>query len=515
MSSLLSLSSIREYGPVVWLLERRTEIFRYLKTITVDIPLQFIQLVAIVVVISASIFYFRYSASIKRHHDNVKRTLVRGLVYRDTISKPNKVIKCLELHPEFVKEHSSSWQLCSLGQYLSSLRFFTDNKNNDNATTTIKNSDGQTNSMASKLLEKELYVVMASLLIQSFGPSIGSALLPMLGTGKVESLLGTVASKIISYIIAHVLVDHNVDWDPIGDMACLPMNVMELISFVNLNQKVRSDSKIDISPIEWMERGEVGFNPTYYTPPLLSEDDPDTSSDEDKSEIEISENDAAAATTTTPKILIPNPFIIEDHFEAAILGLEDRIRTGQEDSCMESTTSTTITSDGDGGKKDVYDPDDRSTAEPTPINPVILPDLYLGWGNAKLTHTKREILRNRLFAVLLTKLSHNYTRLQKNEDQGSYFVVQMNGKDCLFPNEFIEALLDSDHKIEVCPRSAITTFGVALCIKEDDSSWSNVPLGFFFRTGYERNDRRPAYFSAPHGGMDLKVSLLRYYDHTQ
>jgi hypothetical protein len=126
-----------------------------------------------------------------------------------------------------------------------------------------------------------------------------------------------------------------------------------------------------------------------------------------------------------------------------------------------------------------------------------------------LTRTKREILLNRLFAVLLTKLSHNYARLQKNESKDSYFVAQMNGKDCLFPDEFIGALIDSDHKIEVCPRSAITTFGLALCIKEDDSSWSNVPLGFFFRTGYERNDRRPAYFSAPHGGMDLKAS---YYD---
>jgi hypothetical protein len=356
MSSLLL--SIREYGPVVWLLERRGEIFRYLKTITVDIPLQFIQLVAIVIVIGAIIFFFRYSASIKRHHEMVKQKLLRGLVYREKNSKSNKVIKALELHPAFVKEHLSSWQLCSLGQYLSSLRFFTDN-NTANTTTTIKNSDGQTNSMASKLLEKELYVVMASLLIQSFGPSIGSALLPMLGTEKVGSLLGTVASKIISYIIAHVLVDHNVDWDPIGDMACLPMNVMELISFVNLNQKLQIESKIDVSPVEWMERGEVGFNPTYYTPPL-SEDNPDTtSSDEDKIKNKRSENDAnAAITTTTLRVLIPNPFIIEDHFEAAILGLEDRIRTDQKDSCMESTTSTTITSDGGEGKKDVYDPDD-------------------------------------------------------------------------------------------------------------------------------------------------------------
>jgi len=136
-------------------------------------------------------------------------------VRRDKISKPTKVIKALELHPAFVEEHSSSWQLCSLGQYLSSLRFFTDEDNHSNDTY--------------KLLERELYVVMASLVMQSFGPRIGPRLLPMLGTEKVESLLGTIASKVISYIIANVLVDHNENWDPLGDMACLPMNVMELI----------------------------------------------------------------------------------------------------------------------------------------------------------------------------------------------------------------------------------------------------------------------------------------------
>jgi len=56
----------------------------------------------------------------------------------------------------------------------------------------------------------------------------------------------------------------------------------------------------------------------------------------------------------------------------------------------------------------------------------------------------------------------------------------MNGKDCLYPDEFIAALLDSGHTIDVCPRSAITTFGVAVCIKEDDKSRTNVPIGLFF-----------------------------------
>jgi len=250
-----------------------------------------------------------------------------------------------------------------------------------------------------------------------------------------------------------------------------------------------------IPPIEWMKRGEVGFSPTYYTPP--SAEAPDTTAKDMSKDDSKTGSDGTTLTYTARKVLIPNPFVIEEHFEAAIAGLEDRIQNHQEESCTENCT--------DVGKKEVFDPDDRSTAEPTPINPVILPDLYIGWGDAKLTHTKREILRNRLFAVLLTKLSYNYARRQQNDNIDSYFVVQLNEKDCLYPDEFIEVLLESGHTIEVCPRSAITTFGIAVCIKEDDDSWTNVPVGFFLRTGYERYDQRPAYFSAPHGGMDLKI----------
>jgi hypothetical protein len=70
---------------------------------------------------------------------------------------------------------------------------------------------------------------------------------------------------------------------------------------------------------------------------------------------------------------------------------------------------------------------------------------------------------------------------------------------------FVQALIDSGHTIEICPRSTITTFGIAACVKEDDGSWSNIPVAFFFRTGYENRDGRPAYFSAPHGGLSLSI----------
>jgi hypothetical protein len=233
------------------------------------------------------------------------------------------------------------------------------------------------------------------------------------------------------------------------------------ISFVNLNQKLNNGNMED-SPLEWMERGEIAYNPTFATPSTPEGDAED--------------------------ILVPNPFVVDDHFEAAILGMEERIRSSQRKQ----------------GGEAKYDPEDRSNAEPVPINRVILPDLYLGWGDAKVTHTKRECLRNRLFAVLLTKLSYNYQRRIRDEDD-DYFIVRMNGIDCTFPDEFLAAMCDSGHSIEVCPRSTITTFGMAACVKEADGSWTNIPIAFFFRTGYESRRQRPAYYHALHGGMDLNI----------
>ena len=84
------------------------------------------------------------------------------------------------------------------------------------------------------------------------------------------------------------------------------------------------------------------------------------------------------------------------------------------------------------------------------------------------------------------------------------FIVEYLGSRCRFPEELIEALM-KNHTIEVCPRTTITTFGIAACVKEDER-WINIPLALFFRTGYEQSDGKPAYFSAPHGGLDLSIT---------
>jgi len=233
-------------------------------------------------------------------------------------------------------------------------------------------------------------------------------------------------------------------------------------SFANVYEK-STDGHTEIQPLTLMERGEIPHDPTYYTPPTPKGDD-------------------------TEDILIPNPFVVEENFEAAILGLEARIRASQREQGGEAT----------------YDPNDCSIGEPTPINPIILPGLHLGHGDLKWTHTNRERQRNRLFAVLLTKLSHNYERRVQDQDDNN-FVVRINGIDCVYPDEFIKELCDCGHSVELCPRAAITTFGTSICVKEEDGSWTNIPFAIFFRTGYENSRQRPAYYHALHGGIDMTI----------
>ena len=424
-------------------MSRFGSIFAYLKA-----SYQFLHLITALVVIGVPIFYWRYKAAIQRRKEKIKAKLARGLVYRDKVSRPDRVVKALELHPSFKHAHSH-WPMMSLGEYLSTLRFFTDTEDDD-----------EEGPKRVKMLEKELYVVIASMLMKALGDTVGSAFLPVLGMKPAETMFETISSKIVSYMVAKFFVNASSekDWDPTHDLAALPLNVSELMSFVNLNQKL-NDGNMDLSPIHWMNTGEICYDPTYHTP-------------EDSSE----------------EILVPNPFVIEEHYEIAILGMEDRIIESQRK---------------DGGKV-TYDPNSKSNPEPTPINKTILPDLHLGWGDAKKTHTEREILRGRLFAVLLTKLSYNYDLLSKGQ-LDECFVVQMNGIDCILPDEFLKVLCDSGHTIEVCPRSTITTFGMAACVKEADGSWTNIPVAFFFRTGYESHRQRPAYYHALHGGIDMKI----------
>lgn len=154
-----------------------------------------------------------------------------------------------------------------------------------------------------------------------------------------------------------------------------------------------------------------------------------------------------------------------------------------------------------------YDPLDRSFPPPVPINERLLPGLFLGKGGLKLTHTKRESNEHRLLCLLLNKLSHNYYKLSQKESLENCFAVLCDGKKCYFPEQLLQALVDCGHKVEVCPRVITTNFGLQLCVREEDNSFTSIPTTLFLLTGVERpKDSQPCYFGAPHGGMDVRIS---------
>ena len=198
--------------------------------------------------------------------------------------------------------------------------------------------------------------------------------------------------------------------------------------------------------------------------------------------------------------MIPNPFIVEVHWEKAMTGIE--ILLQQSRGHLSPPVSGAEPSNSVPTNE--FDPNDRSLPAPTPINQRLFPDLHIGWGSAKCTNTKGEIIRNRMFAVLLNRLAYNYYNKEQGIDEE--FVVKFAGIHINTPHSFLWALLETGHEVEVCPRSAITTFGVGACVKEKDGSWTNIPLSYFFRTGYENESGRPAHAGVPHGGMDLTIS---------
>jgi hypothetical protein len=350
--------------------------------------------------IAVPLFYIiHYRASIKKKVQYIESRLQRGILFRDKTNAPKKIIRCLELHPDFVQQNADDWNLISMGEYLSTLRPNTPKDDTD----------------IPRLLERELEATIGSILLRSLGPRFGAAVLPMLGISKIESWMGGIAANIASWIAAHLLRDMAESWDPLEDVAAFPLSVGEIISFVNINQKMRTTSNMETSSLEWMRRGEIGWDPSYYAKVKKQTSKDETTDDDDDKDNTTKDDDVD---------LLPHPFVVEQHFETAISGLEDLIRNQPRVTAPSATPNnaepTTTT--------DAYDPDDRSFPKPTPINERILPGLYMGWGNVQCTHTKREILRNRLVAVLLTKLSYNYYL----KEQGSLdlFMVKLDGKPC-------------------------------------------------------------------------------------
>jgi hypothetical protein len=386
-------------------------------------------------------YIYRYRRSIKKRLKELEDPVDILIRVKDTSAGEGR-FRVLELNPDFVKLHSDKWKLQSIGHYLSTLQPSSDLPD------------------APEFVRREMDSFLAGMLLHQLGPNIGAAILPLLGFPNIQSTTAKIAARVANWFASRFIVDAAAKEDPALDKGIIPFSLYDLSSFANLNQTLRENT-MDTSPVDYLKQGEV------YSPSFQSAN------------------------------LIPNPFVVEEHWDKAIQGMEELLRKAHEQDAS-----------AEGDETPAYDPHDRSMPKPTPFNQRLFPDLYLGWGSAKCTHTKREIICNKLLCVLLNRLSHNYFKIeQANAEQ--LFVVKLKSKekhDIITAQDLVEALFESGHTIEVCPRASLTTFGVAACIKEDDGSWTNIPLAYFFKTGYENPKARAAHVCVPHGGMDLSIS---------
>jgi hypothetical protein len=227
-------------------------------------------------------------------------------------------------------------------------------------------------------------------------------------------------------------------------------------------------------------------------------------------------------TTSKGVPLIPNEFIIFQHFDAVISAMEARLsgiegiegsrvkptglQMAQETIADQEKDPKATLADGIPSETTAYDPKYIRLSEPVPVNPRLFPGLHLGYGKAVSSHTKREVLKMRLVSIILNKLVSNYYKHIRKEDT-MVFSVRMpeDSPSITTPSEFIECLIEKVHEVDVVPTSRLTTFGVGLCVKEEDDSWTNVPLCVFLESGYEDKHGNMALAMMPHSGINMSI----------
>jgi len=395
-------------------------------------------------------YLYRYRTSIKTRLKEIESNISLVKVVRNKNANLNaNRVTCMELDPSFLSANPE-WNMISLGTYLSQLEPASSSSSPSSET---KNKSG----FNRLFLQKELEIVMGELLLKTLGATYGAALLPMLGATSVAASIAGLSNKLSKFLAKCILSKDDDDDDATEEDAfdplCLDLSLMEVVSFVNLHQKAMTPDNDSVpSPLEYLSRGENAAGDLAY---------------------DLGDGQ------------FPNTFDLEKDFDKYITIMENRILE----------------------KEGKYNPDDRSFPPSTPINERLLPGLHIGKGDLKCTHTKREGIEHRLLCVLLNKLCHNYYKLSCGEPMEDCFKVVCNGKECVFPEELIKGLEDTGHTVEVCPRVIISNFGMQFCVKEEDGSFTTIPTSIFLRTGIERSsDGKPAYFAAPHGGMDVNIS---------
>lgn len=188
-------------------------------------------------------YIYQYRTAIKKHLHEIEANATFAKVVRNKNADTRKKrVICMELNPEFVRSNPG-WSMMSFGEYLSQLE-----------------PADKSSPFNQLFYQKELEILLGKVLLDKLGSTYGAALLPMLGAGSVVSKLSGISGKISRFIAKSVLADDN---ETAVDPLQFNLSLMEMTSGINLYHKAM-DHKDDVSPIEYLRRGEKGYGNIAY-----------------------------------------------------------------------------------------------------------------------------------------------------------------------------------------------------------------------------------------------------------
>lgn len=481
------------------------------------------------------VVYFKYKGAIQRRLKQVKEeswlfgagvTMTREEISSSTSNDSPAALfshlELLQINPTFQKQYEAEdWKLISLGDYLATLR----------PKQLPKRFSTQD---LPKLVQQELEAGLTAGLLKALGPHLGRALLPAVGTGFIQGQASSLASKLATRWMMKKPSQDESSTTTMGlssnqDRAGLPISIMSVLALSETNAKLTSGNGNDC------DNEKDGSSSRKNDSAGASDDEllPGANlSAMDKMKQGENVNGPSFADTD----MVPNKgFVLDADFHKTVRKMETKMK--EEGHCADhqstelQTAQAQVREQEEGGDDQArkfddddscaatnavkYDPNDRKMGEPVPINPRLFPDLHLGYGDAISSHTKRQVLQMRLLAVLLNRLGANYHRLAHPTVGDPLFTMKLtkDGPTITKPTELVQGLIDMGHQIKVVPTSRMTSFGLGMCVKESDGSWSNIPLAVFLESGYEDMDGNMAPVMMPHSGVRFILEKGPLVDH--
>jgi hypothetical protein len=319
--------------------------------------------------------------------------------------------------------------------------------------------------MAERMIpQKQLDVLIGAALIRILGPALGGVILPAVAMVDARTKAAGIQAAVVGG--SH---DEN-DTLMAGAARIVPTQAASLLSNISVFSVLGvADFAIRMSKSMSKEKDQPGDTPIQTI-------------------LKYGEMER-------PTFTLPTPFVLDEHWTLCM----DQIEIAMKEHLVSSQQLE-------------YIPDEYEQSIPKAINEVLLPDLHIGPGQAFRTHTRRQILQNRLFSVLLNRLTANLLHGEVGVTELFEVHLTREGESFQHPSDFIQALMNAGYQVQCQSACRVTTFGFNLCVEdppqhdEDTPTWVHIPVAMPLSSGITEDNGSsiPGYLT--HSATDLQVS---------